>query len=176
MHALACDIRLAAAHASFALPEALWGGFPGAGGPVRLPGIVERGRALELICTGRQLDATEMERIGLVQTVYPGERLNNMATVDSDHEDEFNRWYNEEHLPDVRRRFPQITSARRYRATDGEDPRYLVVYEYNVASEDELNDLARADNSQRQELWKLYDEAMGSFAKRTRRCFWRIHP
>ena len=33
---LACDIRLAAAHASFALPEALWGGFPGAGGPVRV--------------------------------------------------------------------------------------------------------------------------------------------
>src|SRR5439155_4099053 len=32
---LACDIRLAAAHATFALPEALWGGFPGAGGPVR---------------------------------------------------------------------------------------------------------------------------------------------
>src|SRR5439155_10613912 len=34
---LACDIRLAATHATFALPEALWGGFPGAGGPVRLP-------------------------------------------------------------------------------------------------------------------------------------------
>src|SRR5262249_60827927 len=32
---LACDIRLAAAHATFALPEALWGGFPGAGGPRR---------------------------------------------------------------------------------------------------------------------------------------------
>ena len=100
----------------------------------------------------------------------------NMATVDPDHEDEFNRWYNEEHLPDVRRRFPQITSARRYRATDGQDPRYLVVYEYNVASEDELNEVARADNSLRQELWKLYDEAVGSFAKRTRRCFWQIHP
>jgi len=72
---LACDIRLAAAHASFALPEALWGGFPGAGGPVRLPGIVGRGRALELICTGRQLDASEMERIGLVEAVHPAERL-----------------------------------------------------------------------------------------------------
>jgi hypothetical protein len=34
--ALACDIRLAAEHASFRLPEALWGGFPGAAGPVRL--------------------------------------------------------------------------------------------------------------------------------------------
>ncbi|MBI3104274.1 MAG: enoyl-CoA hydratase, partial [Candidatus Rokubacteria bacterium] len=56
--ALACDIRLAAAHATFALPEALWGGFPGAGGPVRLPVLVGRARALEIIwvrlfCVGR---------------------------------------------------------------------------------------------------------------------------
>src|SRR5438128_7478127 len=72
---LACDIRLAAAHATFSLPEALWGGFPGAGGPVRLPGIVGRARALEIICTGRELDAPEMERLGLVLAVYPADRL-----------------------------------------------------------------------------------------------------
>jgi enoyl-CoA hydratase/carnithine racemase len=73
--ALACDIRLAAAHATFALPEAQWGGFPGAGGPVRLPGIVGRARALELICTGRDVSADEMERLGLVLSVHPAERL-----------------------------------------------------------------------------------------------------
>ena len=72
---LACDIRLAASHATFALPEALWGGFPGAGGPVRLPGIVGRARALELICTGREIDAAEMERLSLVLAVYPAARL-----------------------------------------------------------------------------------------------------
>jgi enoyl-CoA hydratase/carnithine racemase len=72
---LACDIRLAAAHATFALPEALWGGFPGAGGPVRLPAIVGRARALELMCTGREVAAAEMERLGLVLGVHPGERL-----------------------------------------------------------------------------------------------------
>jgi len=72
---LACDVRLAATHATFALPEALWGGFPGAGGPVRLPAIVGRARALELICTGRELDAAEMERLGLVLAVHPAERL-----------------------------------------------------------------------------------------------------
>jgi enoyl-CoA hydratase/carnithine racemase len=72
---LACDIRLAAAHATFALPEALWGGFPGAGGPVRLPAIVGRARALELICTGREIAAEEMARIGLVLAVHPAERL-----------------------------------------------------------------------------------------------------
>lgn len=68
-------MRLAASHATFTLPEALWGGFPGAGGPVRLPAIVGRARALELICTGREVAAEEMERIGLVLGVHPGERL-----------------------------------------------------------------------------------------------------
>jgi len=72
---LACDIRLAAGHAVFRLPEALWGGFPGAGGPVRLPRIVGRARALELICTGRPVASDEMERIGLVSAVYPAGRL-----------------------------------------------------------------------------------------------------
>jgi enoyl-CoA hydratase len=72
---LACDIRLAAAHATFRLPEALWGGFPGAGGPVRLPEIVGRARALELICTGREIDAVEMLRLGLVLAVHPADRL-----------------------------------------------------------------------------------------------------
>jgi enoyl-CoA hydratase/carnithine racemase len=72
---LACDIRLAAAHATFALPEARWGGAPGAGGPVRLPAIVGRARALEIVCTGRELDAEEMKGIGLVLAVHPAGHL-----------------------------------------------------------------------------------------------------
>ena len=72
---LACDIRLAASHATWALPEALWGGFPGAGGPVRLPMLVGRARALEIICTGRELDAVELERLGLVLAMHPADRL-----------------------------------------------------------------------------------------------------
>ena len=72
---LACDMRLAADHATFRLPEALWGGFPGAGGPVRLPMLVGRARALEIMCTGRELDAAELERLGLVLAVHPRERL-----------------------------------------------------------------------------------------------------
>ena len=67
--ALACDIRFAAEHARMSMPEALWGGFPGAGGPVRLPGLVGRGRALELISTGREIAADEMLRIGLLERV-----------------------------------------------------------------------------------------------------------
>lgn len=72
---LACDIRIAAAHATFALPEAKWGGFPGAGAPVRLPGIVGRARALELICSGRELSSAEMERVGLTLETHPADRL-----------------------------------------------------------------------------------------------------
>jgi enoyl-CoA hydratase len=71
--ALACDLRIAAHHARLAMPEAQWGGFPGAGAPVRLPALVGRGRALELICTGREIDADEMARIGLVEHAVPSE-------------------------------------------------------------------------------------------------------
>ena len=67
--ALACDIRIAVEHAHMCLPEAKWGGFPGAGGPLRLARLVGRPRALELICTGREIDAREMEKIGFVQEV-----------------------------------------------------------------------------------------------------------
>jgi enoyl-CoA hydratase/carnithine racemase len=72
---LACDIRYAAAHATLCMPEAQWGGFPGAGGPVRLPQIVGRARALEIICTARELDAATMREYGLVQEVKPAEEL-----------------------------------------------------------------------------------------------------
>lgn len=68
--ALACDIRVAARHTTLAMPEAKWGGFPGAGAPVRLPGLIGRGMALELIATGREVDSAEMQRLGLVEHVY----------------------------------------------------------------------------------------------------------
>jgi enoyl-CoA hydratase/carnithine racemase len=64
--ALACDIRIAGDHVTLSSPEAKWGGFAGAGAPVRLPRIVGMGRALDLLCTGREISAQEMERIGLV--------------------------------------------------------------------------------------------------------------
>lgn len=57
------------------MPEALWGGFPRAGAPFRLPMLVGRARALELICTGREINASEMERFGLVQAIHPGDEV-----------------------------------------------------------------------------------------------------
>lgn len=67
---LACDLRYAVADATMVMPEATWGGFPGAAAPVRLPMIVGKARALELICTGRTIDAAEMDRLGIVQGVF----------------------------------------------------------------------------------------------------------
>jgi len=57
-------------HVRFSSPEQN-GGFPGAGAPVRLPNIVGTARTLELLCTGREIDATELERYGLVERVVP---------------------------------------------------------------------------------------------------------
>jgi enoyl-CoA hydratase/carnithine racemase len=73
--ALACDLRYAAGHATLQMPEAAWGGFPGAGAPVRLPMLVGRARALELMCTARQIDSAEMNALALVQGVHPTQTL-----------------------------------------------------------------------------------------------------
>lgn len=73
--AMACHIRLAAEHAKFGQPEVKLGIGPGYGGTVRLPRLVGRGRALELLLTGAMIDATEAYRIGLVNRVVPADRL-----------------------------------------------------------------------------------------------------
>jgi enoyl-CoA hydratase/carnithine racemase len=67
--ALACDIRIAGSHATLMSPEAKWGGFPGAGAPVRLPALIGMAAALEFLCTGREMAADEMHRLGLVQRI-----------------------------------------------------------------------------------------------------------
>jgi enoyl-CoA hydratase len=71
--ALACDIRLAAADARFAMPETALGLVPRAGGTQRLPRAVGRAHALRLLLTGEEIDAAEAHRIGLVSAVVPGD-------------------------------------------------------------------------------------------------------
>ena len=73
--ALCCDIRIASENARFGAPEVNLGIFPGAGGTQRLPRLVGWGRAKELIYSGRIIDATEGEKIGIVDKVVPQEKL-----------------------------------------------------------------------------------------------------
>ena len=67
--ALGCDLRLAAAHAVFGLPETTLGIVPGAGGTQRLPRLVGYSKALELVLTGARIDAAEARDIGLVNRI-----------------------------------------------------------------------------------------------------------
>lgn len=72
---LACDLRIAADHARFALPEVTLGIIPGGGGTQRLARIIGVGRAKELIFTGDQIDAQEAYRLGLANHVVPRDEL-----------------------------------------------------------------------------------------------------
>ena len=72
--ALACHMRVASDRAKLGLPEISLGVLPGHGGSQRLPRLVGKGRALELICRGKPIDAAEAERIGLVNQVVAPEQ------------------------------------------------------------------------------------------------------
>lgn len=73
--AMACDIRIAADTAVFGQPECGLGILPGFGGTQRLPRLIGKGRAKELIFTCGRIDAQEAYRIGLVNKVVPKEEL-----------------------------------------------------------------------------------------------------
>jgi len=73
--AMACHIRLASEAAKFAQPEVKLGTMPGYGGTQRLPRLVGRGRALQLLLTGETIDAAEAWRIGLVNRIVPAADL-----------------------------------------------------------------------------------------------------
>lgn len=73
--ALACDIRIAAEGTMLGLPETLLGMIPDVGGTTRLVRLVGPAKAKELIFTGRQIDAEQAERWGIVNHVVPEEQL-----------------------------------------------------------------------------------------------------
>jgi enoyl-CoA hydratase/carnithine racemase len=71
--ALACTLRIGSGHAVFGLPEVKLGLIPGAGGTQRLPRVVGRSRALDIMLTGRRVAAAEAHAIGLIdRLVAPG--------------------------------------------------------------------------------------------------------
>jgi enoyl-CoA hydratase len=73
--AMACTIRVASEHARFGQPEVSLGIIPGGGGTQRLPRLVGKGRALQLILSGAMITAPEAYRIGLVNEVVPATEL-----------------------------------------------------------------------------------------------------
>ena len=73
--AMMCDFIIASDTARFALPEITLGIMPGAGGTQRLPRFIGKAKAMDLILTGRMMDAAEAERSGLIARVVPPEKL-----------------------------------------------------------------------------------------------------
>ena len=73
--ALACTYRLATPSAKVGLPEIKLGLIPGYGGTIRLPRLIGEGRALELVMTGRTVEAEEAESIGLVNRIVEGDPM-----------------------------------------------------------------------------------------------------
>ena len=77
--AMMCDIVIAADSAKFGQPEIKLGIIPGAGGTQRLPRAVGKAKAMDLVLTGRMMDAAEAERAGLVSRVVPAAELLDVA-------------------------------------------------------------------------------------------------
>lgn len=73
--ALAADMIVAAEHAEFGLPEATIGVVPDSGGVIRLPRLLPRAVAMEMIMTGRRASAQELARWGVINEVVPAEEL-----------------------------------------------------------------------------------------------------
>ena len=73
--AMACTIRVASEKAKFSQPEVALGIIPGGGGTQRLPRLVGKGRALQLILSGEMISAQEAYRIGLVNEIVPAADL-----------------------------------------------------------------------------------------------------
>ena len=86
-----------------------------------------------------------------------------VATVDPAHEEEFNRWYNEEHAPQMLASHDGCVSAARYRNLDpGSDDQYIAVYEF--VDEDSFK--AFQDSPAKPRLVAEYDATQGAFSSR----------
>jgi hypothetical protein len=94
------------------------------------------------------------------------------ATITKEREEAFNRWYNDEHVPQVLQ-FPGVVSARRYRALEGEDRyRYMAVYELR----DEATYRRLMDSEHMKTLRAEYDAHFGPVSERARFAYEQVFP
>jgi enoyl-CoA hydratase len=89
--ALMCDFILAAETARFGQPEITIGILPGAGATQRLPRFIGKSKAMDMVLTGRMIDAVEAERMGLVARIIPAETLVEEAVATAQHIASFSR-------------------------------------------------------------------------------------
>jgi enoyl-CoA hydratase len=82
--ALACDLRISADSARFAMPEVKLGTIPGWGGTIRLPRLIGNSRAKQMIFTGEQISSDTAERWGLVNEVVPAGVLRDRVAIIAD--------------------------------------------------------------------------------------------
>ena len=103
--------------------------------------------------------------------MFPEHILIVRATVEPDHDEEFNRWYNQEHIPDVFKLIPECLSAARYRVLDGDGShQYMAVYPF----ESEAALRSALQGSGIKELIRRFDQAVGAFSARNRTTYARV--
>ena len=103
--------------------------------------------------------------------MFPEYMLSVRATVESGRETEFNRWYDEEHVPDAVRMLPGCIGAARYRVVRGDGShQYMALYAFETAAK-----LAGAlSGPEIRELIKIYDRDIGAFSTRVRTTYERV--
>lgn len=94
------------------------------------------------------------------------------ATIPKEHEDAFNRWYNEEHVPQFLQ-FKGAVSARRYRAIAGED-RYQYMAVYELVDEAAYERLMKSEHFEK--LKAEYDKHFGAVSERARFAYVQVFP
>jgi antibiotic biosynthesis monooxygenase (ABM) superfamily enzyme len=103
--------------------------------------------------------------------MFPEYMLSVRATVESGRETEFNRWYDEEHVPDAVRMLPGCIGAARYKVVLGDGShQYMALYAFESAAK-----LADAlSGPEIRELIKIYDRDIGAFSTRVRTTYERV--
>src|SRR5262245_41330701 len=103
--------------------------------------------------------------------LFPDHFLAVRATVEAEREDEFNRWYDEEHVADAVSMFPGCLGGARYKVVDGDGShQYVALYAFGSAAELK----AALAGPAIKELARRYDEAIGSFSTRSRTTYTKV--